>query len=107
MSVELQLLVQAVVGGIAVKLINMLKKALNPTGIQIPIKIAQDVVFLLDVNLLLALGVCVLLAIPLVFATSMIGSAPVTIEKVISWITLIFTVATAIYNGVQRPEAQK
>jgi len=87
MSPELQILIPIIVGSIAVPLINAIKKFLNSSDPRI--------------NLGVSFGVSLLLSIFALVITGAFSGAPVTPSMIVSWVGLIFTVATLIYKGTQ------
>jgi hypothetical protein len=90
MSEELQLLIPLIVGGIAVPLINAIKKIVASTDPR--------------VNLGIAFGVSLVLAVAALFITGAFTGAPITATVVVGWISLAFSVATVIYKAAATPE---
>lgn len=90
-------LIPALVGWVAVPLINALKKLINPTGENWVIKIGT-VLLAIDVNLLIAVFVSLGLALLALIITNQFSIAVITPATIVYWIGLTFSVATLIYK---------
>jgi uncharacterized membrane protein len=84
-SPELSIISSMLIGGVAVPAINTIKsivKSSNP-----------------KINLAIAFGVSLVLAVLALVITGAFSGNPITAQQIVSWLTTIFTVATIIYKG--------
>lgn len=103
MSEELLLVISMIItGGLAYKTINAIKKVINPTGVIVPIKLG-DFILYLDLNLLISMGICTVLS---VFALLITGafSKPMTPVGLVGLVCMAFTIATNIYKSLKKPD---
>lgn len=86
MTDELQLLIPLIVGGIAVPAADWIKKLVASTDPR--------------VNLGIAFGVSMILAVLALFITGAFSGGPVTATAIVGWISLTFSTATIIYKSL-------
>ena len=86
MTDQLLFLVPVIVAGIAVPTINGVKKLVNSKNPQI--------------NLGITFGVCLIMALIALAVTGAFNGVPVTANSIVTWLSLILTVATLIYKNL-------